>query len=181
MKNTFENFKKQKNKFTYDNLIQQFALLLFILGGRNCYEFLRLNLPAALPHVSNVELLMRNNEQRILECEFRFQLIKEYCQSNNCNYVLSSEDATRCISRIDYDAQSDSFIGFSSCLVNGLPQSNFFQTNKFDELKLWFDTFDKSAYIDLHMIQSVAPSSPPFILSAYGSNNKATATDVFKR
>ncbi|CAM4802556.1 unnamed protein product, partial [Rotaria magnacalcarata] len=31
------------------------------------------------------------------------------------------------------------------------------------------------------MIQSVAPSSPPFILSTYGSNNKATATDVFKR
>ncbi|CAF4551437.1 unnamed protein product, partial [Rotaria socialis] len=181
MKNTFENFKKQKNKFTYDNLIQQFALLLFILGGRNCYEFLRLNLPAALPHVSNVELLMRNNEQKILECEFRFQLIKEYCKSNNCNYVFSSEDATRCISRIDYDAQSDSFIGFSSCLVNGLPQPNFFQTNKFDELKLWFGTFDKSAYINLHMIQSVAPSSPPFILSTYGSNNKATATDVLKR
>ncbi|CAF4356906.1 unnamed protein product, partial [Rotaria magnacalcarata] len=64
MKNTFENFKKQKNKFTYDNLIQQFALLLFILGGRNCYEFLRLNLPTALCHVSNVELLMRNNEQK---------------------------------------------------------------------------------------------------------------------
>ncbi|CAF3602415.1 unnamed protein product [Rotaria socialis] len=103
---------------SYDNLIQQFALLLFILGGRNCYEFLRLNLPAALPHISNVELLMRNNEQRILECEFRFQLIKEYYQSNNCNYVLSSEDATRCISRIDYVAQSNIFIGFSSYLVN---------------------------------------------------------------
>ena len=44
MKNTVANLKKQKNKFTYDNLIQQFALLLFILGGRNCYEFLRLDL-----------------------------------------------------------------------------------------------------------------------------------------
>ncbi|CAF2998115.1 unnamed protein product [Rotaria sp. Silwood2] len=181
IKNIFENFKQQKNRFSYDNHIQQFALLLFILGGRNCYEFLRLNLPAALPHVSNIELLMRNNEQRIIECEFRFQLIKEYCQSNNCNYVFSSEDSTRCISRIDYDAQSDNFIGFSSCLVNGLAQQNFFQTNKFDELKLWFDTFDKSTSINLHMIQSIVSSPSPFILSTYGSNNKSTATDVLKR
>ncbi|CAF3397249.1 unnamed protein product [Rotaria socialis] len=31
------------------------------------------------------------------------------------------------------------------------------------------------------MVQSVASSSPSFILSTYGSNNKATATDVLKR
>lgn len=121
MKNIFENFKKEKNRFSYDNHIQQFALLLLILGGRNCYEFLRLNLPASLPHISNVELLMRNNEQKITECEFRFERIKEYARSNNCNYVFSSEDSTSSVCHIDYDAQLDCFIGFSSPLINGLP------------------------------------------------------------
>jgi hypothetical protein len=181
IKNIFENFKKSKNKFSYDNHIQHFALLLFILGGRNCYEFLRLNLPGALPHISNLESLMRSQVARIVECEFRFKLLKEYSRSNNCNYVFSSEDATGSICRVDYDAQLNSFIGLSSPLFDGMPQPNFFQTENFEELKTWFDNFSKSKLINLHMIQSVVPSVPPFILSAYGSDNKVTATDVLKR
>jgi hypothetical protein len=58
--NIFKNLKKNKNKYNYDDNIREFAVLIFIFGGRNSYEFLRLNLPAALPHVSNLELLIRN-------------------------------------------------------------------------------------------------------------------------
>ena len=181
IKNIFENLKKVKNKFSYDNHTQHFALLLFIIGGRNCYEFLRLNLPAALPHISNVELLIRNQEVKMFECEFRFQLLKEYSRSCDCNYVFAAEDATSSVCRIDYDAQLNCFIGFSSPLVNGIPQLNFFRTENFEELKNWFDEVDKSKFINLHMIQSLTLSVPPFILSAYGSNNKATATDILKR
>jgi hypothetical protein len=179
--NIFENLKKSKNKFSYDEYIQQFSLLLFILGGRNCYEFLRLNLPGALPHISNVELLMKKRDVRMIECNFRFDLLRDYKQSNNCNYVFSAEDSTGSICRVEYDAQSNSFIGFSSPLVHGIPKPNFFQTENFDELKSWFNNFDKSKFINLHMIQSVKPFVPPLILSTYGSNNKATATDVLKR
>ncbi|CAF3247872.1 unnamed protein product [Rotaria sp. Silwood2] len=181
IKNIFENFKKSKNKFSYDDHIQQFALFLLILGGRNCYEFLRLNLPGALPHISNVESLMRNQETRIIECKFRFELLEEYSRSNNCNYVFSSEDSTSSICRIDYDAQINSFVGLSSPLIDGMPQSNFFRTDNFEQLKTWFENYNKSNFINLHILQSIVPSAPPFILSTYGSNNKATATDVLKR
>ncbi|CAM4832715.1 unnamed protein product [Rotaria magnacalcarata] len=51
--NIFQNLKTTKNKYSYDIHIQQFALLIYILGGRNCYEFLRLNLSGSLPHISN--------------------------------------------------------------------------------------------------------------------------------
>jgi hypothetical protein len=179
--NIFENLKKSKNRFSYDEYIQQFSLLLFILGGRNCYEFLRLNLPGALPHVSNVELLMKKQDIKMIECDFRFHLLRDYTQSNDCNYVFSAEDSTSSIFRVEYNAQSNSFIGFSSPLVHGIPKPNFFQTDNFDELKSWFDNFDKSKFINLHMIQSLKPFVPPLILSAYGSNNKATATEVLKR
>ena len=67
---------------------------MFILGGGNCYEFLRLNSPGALPHVSNVELLMKKQDVRIVECYFRFDLFRDYTQSNNCNYVFYAEDST---------------------------------------------------------------------------------------
>ncbi|CAF2946873.1 unnamed protein product [Rotaria sp. Silwood2] len=59
IKNIFENLEKMKNKYSYDYLIQQFALSLFILGGRNCYEFVRLNLPGAIPHISNIQSLTK--------------------------------------------------------------------------------------------------------------------------
>ncbi|CAF3298097.1 unnamed protein product [Rotaria sp. Silwood2] len=181
IKNIFDNFKKSKNKFSYDNHIQQFALLLLILGGRNCYEFLRLNLPGALPHISNIESLMRNQEARIIECKFQFKLLKEYSQSNNCSYVFASEDCTSSVCRIDYDAQINSFIGLSSPLIDGVPKPTFFRTDNFEELKMWFEKYNKSKLINLHMIQSVVSSAPPFILSTYGSDNKVTATDILKR
>ena len=61
--NIFSNLKKTKNRYSYDSSVQQFALSLFILGGRNCYEFLRLNLPGAFPHSSNLEsiIMQRRN------------------------------------------------------------------------------------------------------------------------
>ena len=154
---------------------------MFILGGRNCYEFLRLNLPGASLHVSNVELTMKKQDVRIVECNFRFDLLRDYTQSNNCNYVFYAEDSTSSICRIEYDAHSNIFIGFSAPLAHGVPKPNFFQTESFDELKSWFDNFDKSKFINLHMIQSIKPFVPPLILSTYGSNNKATSTEVLKR
>ena len=179
--NIFKNLEKTKNKYSYDDHIREFALLIFIFGGRNCYEFLRLNLPAALPHISNLELLIRNQECKMIECEFRFNLLKEYSRSANCNYIFVAEDATRSISCVDYDASSDTFIGFSSPLVNGLPQLNFFRTNNFDVLKEWCDEADISKFINLYMAKSLTTSAPPIILSAYGSNNKFEAIDVIKR
>ncbi|CAF1124164.1 unnamed protein product [Adineta ricciae] len=181
IKNIIGNLKKPKNKFSYDHHIQQFALLLLIQGGRNCYEFLRLNLYGALPHITNLELLMRNQNVKINEGQFRFDLLNEYLQSNDNKYVFSSEDSTRSICQIDYDAQSTSFIGFCLPLVTGIPQTNFFQTESLEELKVWFNTIEKSTFINLHMMQSLSPSKPPFILSAYGSSNKATAIDILQR
>ena len=179
--NILENLQKTKNRFSYDYHIQQFALLVLIFGGRNCYEFLRLNLPAALPHISSLESLIRKQEMRIMECEFRFESLSEYVRSSSCRYVYVGEDSTSSLSHIDYDARINSFVGFSSPLVNGIPQINHFQTDNFDELRQWFDQIDKSKFITLHMMQSIVPSIPPMILSAYGSNNQVTAINILKK
>ncbi|CAF0817297.1 unnamed protein product [Adineta steineri] len=179
--NIFQNMTTTKNRYNYDVHIQQFALLIFILGGRNCYEFLRLNLSGSLPHISSIESLIRNENIKMTEGKLRFQLLQDYVESNKCNYVFVAEDATSSISRIDYDATLNSFIGFSAPLVNGVPQSNFFQTENFEQLELWFNDIDKAKFINLYMLKSLALSSPPFILSAYGSNNKAKAIEILRR
>ncbi|CAM2729854.1 unnamed protein product, partial [Rotaria socialis] len=96
-----------------DNLsLEEDTRICFIhihFGGRNCYEFLRLNLPSALPHITNLELLIRNQESKVIECAFRFNLLKEYSRSTSCNYIFVAEDATRSISCIDYDVVSSRF------------------------------------------------------------------------
>jgi len=53
----------------------------------------------------------------MMEYEFCFKLLEEYSRSNKFNYVFSSEDSTNSICRIDYDPQLNSFIGFSSPLI----------------------------------------------------------------
>ena len=118
---------------------------------------------------------------RMNECEFRFQLIKEHLKSNKFNYAFIAEDATTSICRIDYDARSNSFIGFSAPLVDGIPQSNYFQTDNFEQLELWFAEEDKAKFINLYMLKSIVLSEPPFILAVYGSNNKAKAIEILKR
>ncbi|CAF1446682.1 unnamed protein product [Rotaria magnacalcarata] len=128
-----------------------------------------------------MESLIRNQEMRMTESELQFQLIKEHLKSNKCNYVFIVEDATSSICRIDYDATSNSFIGFSSPLIDGVPQSNFFQTENFEQLELWFNEIDKAKFINLYMLKSLVLSDPPFILAAYGSNNKAKAIEILKR
>ncbi|CAF2195097.1 unnamed protein product [Rotaria magnacalcarata] len=177
----FSKFKNNKNKYKYDTHIQQFALLTYILGGRNCYEFFRLNLSGSLPHISNVEILIRNQEMRMTDSEFRFQLIEEYLRPNKCNYVFIAEDATSSICRIDYDATLNSFIGFSAPLIGGVPQPNFFQTENFEQLELWFNEIDKAKFINLYMLKSLVLSYPRFILAAYGSNKRAKAIEILKR
>ncbi|CAF2127717.1 unnamed protein product [Rotaria magnacalcarata] len=128
-----------------------------------------------------MESLIRNQEMRMTESEFQFQLIKEHLKSNKCNYVFIVEDATSSICRIDYDATSNSFIGFSSPLIDGVPQPNFFQTENFEQLELWFNEIDKAKFINLYMLKSLVLSDPPFIFAAYGSNNKAKAIEILKK
>ena len=118
---------------------------------------------------------MKKQDVRIVEYNFRFDLLRDYTQSNNCNYVFSAEDSTGSICRVEYDAHSNILINFSAPLAHGVLKPNFFQTESFDELKSWFDNFDKSKFINLHMIQSIKPFVPSLSLSIYGSNNKATS------
>ena len=73
------------------------------------------------------------------------------------------------------------FIGFSSLLPNGIPQMNFFQTDDFNELRSWMEEFYRSEFISLHVVQPLISSVSPFILSAYGTDGRVSATDILQR
>ncbi|CAF1955071.1 unnamed protein product [Rotaria magnacalcarata] len=101
--------------------------------------------------------------------------------------TTESEDCTSVISSISYDGTNDCFIGFSSELINGLPVTNQFKTDSYSELETWFEEFDKSTHVNAHLIEPLLTKtsslvhSRPYIISAYGTNNKVNSIDIFRK
>lgn len=88
---------------------------------------------------------------------------------------------------MSYDAANNSFIGFSAPLIKGVPIVNHFQTDSFSDLQRWFHDYDKSTLINVHIVEPLLTSakdpmhSRPYILAAYGTNNRFNAIDVLRR
>jgi hypothetical protein len=90
------------------------------------------------------------------------------------------------IRKINYDHQTNSFVGFAAPLVNGVPVPNYYQTNSFDQLESWFNSSDRSSLLNIHMIQPLPSSNnsifpSPFLLSGYGVVNTYTSMDILRR
>ena len=181
-----DNLTKSSNNFRYSNSIKNFALSLYILGGKLTYEFIRLNLPGSLPHLSLLNSLISSSDSRITEGEFRFDQLQKHFDSLNVHYAFGSEDCTGIVKRIKYDSTTNAFTGFPSLLDRGVPIKSYYQTDSFDTLKLWFNSIDNASLLNVHMIQPVPSTdnssiSSPYLLSAYGIDNTATADDILQR
>ncbi|CAF4061185.1 unnamed protein product [Rotaria sp. Silwood1] len=162
MENICNNISKNKNNYRYSDIVQQFAQSLYILGGRNSYEFVRLNLPGALPSLSTLNLSLEKAGACIGEAE--------------------GLDGSR--KKVSYNAAVNTFGGFATPLEYGIPISGYFKTDSFDELKEWFENKDKSNYLNVHMMQPLIESKPytsPFLLAAYGISNKFKAIDILNQ
>ena len=180
------NLTKSSNNFRYSDTIKDFALSLYILGGKLTYEFIRLNLPGALPSLTMLHRLMSHLNSKINEGEFRFDALQKHSEHLNFQYAFGSEDATCVIKKIKYDSTTNVFNGFITPLNRGVPIKGFYQTDSFDQLRIWFDSVDKASLLNVHMIQPIQSTSQsiipsPFLLSAYGIDSTATANDVFQR
>lgn len=180
------NLTKSSNNFRYSDKIKDFALSLYILGGKLKYEFIRLNIPGSLPSLTMLNALILNSNFKISEAEFRFDQLQKHFENMNLQYAFGSEDATGVIKKIKYDSITNKFIGFPTPLDHGITMKEYYHTDSLDILKLWFNSIDKSSLLNVHMIQPVQSTTEntipsPFLLSAYGIDNTATANDILQR
>jgi len=184
MENIFRNLSSNKNNYRYSEAVQNFAQSLYILGGRNSYEFVRLNLPGALPALPTLKVSLEKAGVCIEEAEFRYDDLHHYRNSLGYEIAVCSEDCTAVIPKISYNAATNTFNGFSTPLEYGIPISHYFKTDSFHQLKTWFENRDKSNYLNIHMIQPLVVSNPyvsPFLLAAYGVSNTFKASDILNR
>lgn len=182
VQNIIDNKSRSKHNYQYNVFSRRFASCLFALGGRNTYEFLRLNLPGLLPSIPTLESYENNCFKRFEEGEFRFDSLHDYLDKTKSNFVFGSEDCTGAVTGISYDADTNSFIGFRPTLRNGVPIMRQYQFEKFHQLKQCFETVKKSNLLNVHVIQPISNTKlPPFILSAYGTTGDVESISIIRR
>jgi len=177
------NLTQSSNNFRYSDTIKDFAACLYILGGKQLYDFVRLNLPGAIPCMTTIIDLINKSNTNLAEGEFKFQSLQQF----NSGFGFCSEDTTGVLRKIEYDSSTNSFIGFSTPVVDGIPSQRHFQASTFNDLQTIFNTNEIARLLNVHMFQSIPEKDypmnipKPFLLSAYGVDNKFTTMDVLRR
>ncbi|CAF3068161.1 unnamed protein product [Rotaria sp. Silwood2] len=182
IKSLTDNMNRSKHCYQYNINMRRFTSCVYLLGGRNVYQFLKLNLPGAFPAIQTLDSYNEEYCKRIQEGEFRFEDLENYSNKINSFFVYASEDCTRVVSKVYYDAVSNSFVGFCSTFNNGLPTVRQYQTNDFFQLEEWFESIERSTLMNIFTIQHITNKGvPPFLLSSFGTNNKLDSISVFHR
>ncbi|CAF1265224.1 unnamed protein product [Rotaria magnacalcarata] len=97
----------------------------------------------------------------------------------------SHREQQRVVSKVTYDTTSNKFIGFALPLDdNGFPIANSYSTESFSCLEEWYSNVPRAKSLNAYLIQplsSAANNTSPFLLSAYGTDNKFESSDVISR
>ncbi|CAF2083410.1 unnamed protein product [Rotaria magnacalcarata] len=177
------NLTQSSNHFRYTGLIKKFAISLYVLGGKQCYEFVRLNMPGAIPNLSTLGDLINKSNMTLTEAEFKFDSLRQF----QSGFGFCSEDTTGVIPKVEHDSSTNSSIGFTTSIVDGIPLTKHYQADTFDDFKMVYNTNEIARLLNVHMFQSIsAEDNPtnfpkPLLLSAYGVDNKFTAMDILRR
>ncbi|CAF1482890.1 unnamed protein product [Rotaria sp. Silwood1] len=179
-----QNDSENNNKANrYTELIKKFAICLYIFGGKQCYEFVRLNMPGSIPHLSTLGDLINISNMTLTEAEFKFDSLQKF----QSGFGFYSEDTTGIIPKVEYDSSTNSFIGFTTPIVDGIPLMKHYQADTFDDFKIIYKTNETAPLLNVHMFQSISTEDDPtnfpkpVLLSAYGVDNKFTAMDILRR
>jgi hypothetical protein len=182
--NVTSNLYKSSNRYRYEDQVMRFAMILYIYAGQHSYEFVRLNLGAALPALPSLKKRISDSNVGTVEGEFKYDLLAKHLQATKTKYVLLSEDCTGVIKKIRYNKKTNTFVGFCTPIARGLPVVKNFQTESFEQLQYWFDNVNKAPLLNVHMAQPIVQDlkqSSAFLLSAYGVDSKFTSLDIIRR
>lgn len=179
-----QNAKRQKAGYRFPEEIKLFSSYFRMLAGKRAYEFIQRNLPESIPSLSSVNKNIRKRDSPIIEGVLRCDELLLYLQERQLPLSVSlSEDATRIIGRVQYDARSNQIVGFvlPSNENNGMPIPYSFNARNAKEIATHFFSGNNiSSFVNVIMAQPLA-DVPPFCLLLFGSNSRYTTADVANR
>ena len=141
------------------------------------------NLHQALPSLRTIQRIVHAQYKTINEGEFNFDgLATHLAQHKASNIISIGEDATRVISRVEYDCKTDRCVGFVLPLSDeGLPEIDSFLATSFKAVEEMFQNHTKAKYAYVYMAQSLDQSIPAFCLACFGTDNRFIAEHVLMR
>ena len=184
MESATKNSEKFPNTRRYTEVIKKFSTSLFIYSGPLAYNFIQQNMPATLPSLRTVQRSVRKEYLVIKDGEFRFDGLLKHLKRYGCpNIVSIGEDATRLISRVDYDNNNDELVGFVLPVnsQSGLPILDSFKATSFDAIEHHFTVGSIANYAFVYVAQPLSKSAPSFIIACLSTDNRFKAEHVTKR
>ena len=182
--NAKKNAGKNGTQRRHPAVLKQFATALFIYSGPLAYEFIYHNISGALPSLRTVQRAVHSEYKTIDEGDFRFDDLLKHIEKHNAPYYISiGEDATRLISRIDYDAETDRCVGFvlPNDSKTGLPIVDAYKAVSFEAMQSMFTNATKAKYAYVYMAQPMCLRTPPFVLACVGTDNKFDGNQILLR
>lgn len=167
----------------HPEVLKKFCTSLLIYAGPLAYNFLQENLSQALPCLQTIQRIVHSEYKTIHEGEFRFEeLVAHISQHKAPSVVTIGEDATRVISRVEFDSETNRCVGFVLPLNDlGLPEVDSFLAISFDGIEMIFTSNKIAKYAYVYMAQPICDSIPSFCLAIIGTDNKFTAKCVLLR
>ena len=182
--NAYNNANKTPTSHRHDEIIKKLATSLLIYAGPMAYDLIHLNMPTALHSLRTVQREVRNEYQTISEGYFQFDGLEKFLTQHCISHkVISiSKDATRIITRVDYDSESDRLVAFVlPCNDKGLPLVDAFLATTFESIQEMFETNQRSKYAYVYVAQCLNSKVPPYCLACLGTDNCFSATDILIR
>lgn len=180
-----KNQVRKVNGYRYDSDIKFIATYLRLISGPLAYDTIQRNLECCLPALSSVNRYIRKSSCNIVEGVLRKHELLLYLTERNLPlHVILSEDETRIVGRVQYDAKTNQVVGFTLPLnqTTGLPIPFRYNARNAEEIMSHFSIENSiSSYLTVVMAQPLSQNVPAFCLLAYGSDNKYTAADVCNR
>lgn len=166
MENATNNVGKDKRQRRHPEVLKKFATLLYINAGSMAYQFIQGNIPEALPSLRTVQEIVHSNYGHFCEGHFRFDELRVYLDKHKAPLIVTvSEDATRIISSVEYDAHTNSCVGFVlPNQQNGQLNCDAYKVTSFDDIEQYFSTCSTAKYAYIYTVQPLKDGLPSFCL-----------------
>ena len=147
------------------------------------YNHVHQNMPDALPCLRTMQENINAEYYWLSEGQFRFDELASYLKKFDAPLVIAvSEDATRVISRVEYDNETNRLVGFLfPCDSNGLPVAHYFLALSLESVEECFKTQEISKFAYVFMAQCITQRIHAICVGCIGSSNCFDATDVLQR
>lgn len=179
------NSARKKQGHRYSEECMQYNTLLRLTGGPKNYRTSKANNVHGVPSLSAINKNIRKNESHITEGVLRCEELKCHLTDRNLPFLVSlSEDATRVTGKVEYNARSNTLVGFVLPIdsQNSMPIPNSYSARSAAEIESHFlNEVPVGHNVNVVMAQPLALNEPPFCLLVYSSDNSYSAKDIKRR